>query len=75
MEAEQFCVHHGLEVRDECIVIDKHRIVEPETPFVSGRAINVIESKQHTCVGEVRYFIQGSDKLYILDKVRVANYS
>ena len=54
-EAAEFCVHHGLAVHDGQVAIDRRAFVQPEQAFGARRSAQLVESKQTTSVGEVKF--------------------
>ena len=53
-EVVEFAGHHGLQTFGDVVVLDRNCFVDPETSYITRRAVSVIESKQQTSVGEVR---------------------
>ena len=52
-EAAQFCRHHGLQITQELLTVDRSSFVRPETAIGAVRAMNIIESKLTVSPGEV----------------------
>lgn len=76
-EARELCEHHGLTVTDDGLIhMGKTGFIDPETAFPPRRALQLINGKQTTSLGEVRVdFFYETRFSQVIESPRIFKFS